>query len=64
MKLLIHRAGRSKVVVRREDEGVEIVDDWNGFGQQLTASGTAYFHDVLVDEGKRPLNPIPIFNSI
>lgn len=38
------------VVVRREDEGVEIVDDWNGFGQQLTASGTAYFHDVLVDE--------------
>ena len=40
------------VVVRREDEGVEIVDDWNGFGQQLTASGTAYFHDVLVDEAE------------
>ena len=40
------------VVVRREDEGVEIVDDWNGFGQQLTASGTAYFHDVLVNEAE------------
>ena len=40
------------VVVRRDAEGVEIVDDWNGFGQQLTASGTAYFHDVLIDKAE------------
>lgn len=29
--------------------GVEIVDDWDGFGQRLTASGTTHFRDVVVD---------------
>ncbi|MDB5506708.1 MAG: putative acyl-CoA dehydrogenase [Devosia sp.] len=28
--------------------GVEILDDWDGFGQQLSASGTARFTDVVV----------------
>lgn len=36
------------VAIRREAEGVEVVDDWDGFGQVLTASGTATFRDVLV----------------
>ena len=35
-------------LVPRAAPGVEIVDDWNGFGQKLTASGTAHFHDVEV----------------
>ncbi len=35
--------------------GVEIVDDWDGFGQSLTASGTARFRDVEVaDELIKP----------
>ncbi|MHA2787533.1 acyl-CoA dehydrogenase family protein [Corynebacterium sp. S7] len=29
--------------------GVEIIDDWAGFGQRLTASGTTTFNDVEVD---------------
>ena len=29
--------------------GVTIVDDWDGFGQALTASGTATFADVALD---------------
>lgn len=36
--------------VPRGAPGVEIVDDWNGFGQALTASGTARFTDVAIDE--------------
>ncbi|MBP2548942.1 alkylation response protein AidB-like acyl-CoA dehydrogenase [Neorhizobium galegae] len=28
--------------------GVEIIDDWDGFGQSLTASGTARFADVEI----------------
>ena len=36
------------VAVRREAEGVEVIDDWDGFGQTLTASGTTTFRDVLV----------------
>lgn len=37
------------VVVPRHAPGVEVVDDWNGMGQRLTASGTTHFHDVAVD---------------
>jgi alkylation response protein AidB-like acyl-CoA dehydrogenase len=29
-------------------EGVELVDDWDGFGQRVTGSGTTILHDVLV----------------
>ena len=38
------------VLVPTRAAGVEILDDWEGFGQQLTASGTARFHDVLIDD--------------
>jgi len=37
------------VAVRRNAEGVDVVDDWDGFGQTLTASGTTTFRDVLVE---------------
>ncbi|QKJ86906.1 Monooxygenase [Paramixta manurensis] len=37
------------VVVARTAPGVEVVDDWNGFGQRLTASGSARFVDAPVD---------------
>ena len=47
---------RVSVTVRTNDPGVEIIDDWNGFGQTLTASGTAHFREVPVD----PLNVIQI----
>lgn len=41
--------------VRRDGPGVEVVDDWQGFGQTTTASGTVLFDaapvdpDVLID---------------
>ncbi|WFR98094.1 acyl-CoA dehydrogenase family protein [Rhizobium tumorigenes] len=37
--------------VRRNDPGVNVVDDWDGFGQKLTASGTTVFTDAGVDPG-------------
>ncbi|MCJ8052528.1 acyl-CoA dehydrogenase family protein [Shinella curvata] len=37
------------VAVRRHAEGVDVVDDWDGFGQILTASGTTTFRDVAVE---------------
>lgn len=37
------------VTVGRDAPGVRVVDDWNGFGQVLTVSGTATFTDVAVD---------------
>ncbi|MDT3721707.1 acyl-CoA dehydrogenase family protein [Pseudomonas oryzihabitans] len=39
---------RVMATVRRDAPGVEVVDDWNGFGQTLTASGTATFTNVRV----------------
>ncbi|GLQ09460.1 monooxygenase [Devosia yakushimensis] len=30
--------------------GVEILDDWDGFGQALSASGTARFNDVAISD--------------
>ncbi|HEY4044066.1 MAG TPA: acyl-CoA dehydrogenase family protein [Rhodopila sp.] len=34
--------------VARDAPGVQVVDDWDGFGQILTVSGTATFRDVPV----------------
>ncbi|MFW0787681.1 acyl-CoA dehydrogenase family protein [Gordonia sp. CPCC 206044] len=38
--------GITHVVVPKDASGLELVDDWSGFGQRLTASGTTRFHDV------------------
>lgn len=38
------------LMVAADAPGVEIVDDWDGFGQRLTASGTTRFTDVIVDD--------------
>jgi len=35
--------------VPRTAPGVEVVDDWDGFGQALTASGTTHFRDVKIE---------------
>ncbi|MDB5556900.1 MAG: monooxygenase [Rhizobium sp.] len=37
------------IQVRRDHPGVNVIDDWDGFGQILTASGTTVFTDVTVD---------------
>ncbi|MFT4087945.1 MAG: acyl-CoA dehydrogenase [Gordonia sp. (in: high G+C Gram-positive bacteria)] len=36
-------------LVRRDDPGVRLTDDWTGFGQQTTASGSADYTDAAVD---------------
>jgi alkylation response protein AidB-like acyl-CoA dehydrogenase len=37
------------VVASRHAAGVEVLDDWDGFGQALTASGTTIFTDAPVE---------------
>lgn len=36
------------IVIPADREGVELVDDWDGFGQRLTGTGTTRFTDVYV----------------
>lgn len=40
--------GRQYAVVSTTAPGVEILDDWDGFGQQLTGTGTTIFRDAVV----------------
>ncbi|MCW4465917.1 acyl-CoA dehydrogenase family protein [Glutamicibacter sp. MNS18] len=42
--------GRQYAIVDRHAQGVEILDDWDGFGQPLTGTGTAIFTDVPVGQ--------------
>ncbi|WP_378146206.1 acyl-CoA dehydrogenase family protein [Cnuibacter sp. UC19_7] len=37
-------------LVRRDQPGVELVDDWRGFGQQTTASGSANYRNARVED--------------
>jgi alkylation response protein AidB-like acyl-CoA dehydrogenase len=39
---------RVSVLIDTDQPGVTVHDDWDGFGQRLTASGTAEFNDVRV----------------
>ena len=41
--------GAATVIIPTTREGVEIVDDWDGAGQRLTASGTTHFRHVRVE---------------
>jgi alkylation response protein AidB-like acyl-CoA dehydrogenase len=38
-------------LVRRDDPGVTLVDDWDGFGQRTTASGTARYERARAEPG-------------
>ncbi|NDK31496.1 acyl-CoA dehydrogenase family protein [Nesterenkonia haasae] len=40
------------VVVQRDQPGVTISDDWNGFGQRTTGSGSTTLHDAKVAESE------------
>ncbi|MDV7085959.1 acyl-CoA dehydrogenase family protein [Rhodococcus opacus] len=43
---------RVSVLVDADAPGVTQTDDWDGFGQRLTASGTTTFSDVVVPEDR------------
>ncbi|WP_144875070.1 acyl-CoA dehydrogenase family protein [Microbacterium sp. 1.5R] len=44
-----HRGEDHQVIVSTRTPGVQSIDDWAGFGQRLTGSGTTTFTDVVVD---------------
>ncbi|WP_314948149.1 acyl-CoA dehydrogenase family protein [Bradyrhizobium cosmicum] len=43
---------RIGVLVDTSQPGVNVVDDWDGFGQRLTASGTTKFENVTVTQDR------------
>ncbi|WP_420965330.1 acyl-CoA dehydrogenase family protein [Bradyrhizobium sp. B120] len=43
---------RVSVLVDTKQPGVSVQDDWDGFGQRLTASGTAEFRNVEIPEDR------------
>jgi alkylation response protein AidB-like acyl-CoA dehydrogenase len=48
---------RVQVLAATTDDGVTSIDDWNGFGQRLTGSGTTVFVDARIEpDDVRPLS--------
>ncbi|MGY2060332.1 acyl-CoA dehydrogenase, partial [Nocardia gipuzkoensis] len=47
-----HDGERVGVLVDAEAQGVRQHDDWDGFGQRLTASGTTEFTDVVIPDDR------------
>jgi len=39
---------RVVAIVNRQSEGLTVIDDWSGFGQRTTASGTVVLRNVRV----------------
>ncbi|WP_271395801.1 acyl-CoA dehydrogenase family protein [Neomicrococcus lactis] len=56
------REGRSFVLVPINALGVSVFDDWDGFGQKLTGTGTTVFDDVVIPENlifERTIGTLP-----
>ena len=51
VKALNDQGQQVMAFVRRGTPGLRIVDDWSGFGQRTTASGTVLLNNVRVDAG-------------
>lgn len=47
--LVVDESGREFLAfVQRDSQGLELIDDWSGFGQRTTGSGTVKFNQVYV----------------
>lgn len=55
------------VIVKREAQGVEVIDDWDGFGQRTTSSGSVRLNHVEIDPflifDERPLTAAPTYRG-
>jgi SfnB family sulfur acquisition oxidoreductase len=48
-KLLDEQGRLIAAIIERDSPGLTVIDDWSGFGQRTTASGSVVFNNVLVD---------------
>lgn len=53
----VDSANSADVLVSTSLEGVRRIDDWDGFGQKLTASGTTVFDDVVIADEDVEVRP-------
>lgn len=55
------------VLVDREAQGIEVIDDWDGFGQRTTSSGSVRLNHVEIDPflifDERPLTAAPTYRG-
>ena len=70
VRLLTPDDTKATAIIPSNRQGVELVDDWDGFGQKLTGTGTTIFTNVRVeadeviletdtDQDKLPYNIVP-----
>ncbi|WP_144109580.1 SfnB family sulfur acquisition oxidoreductase [Paraburkholderia sp. BCC1886] len=58
-KLLDDEGRMVAAIIERDTPGLTVIDDWSGFGQRTTASGSVLFNDVVVD----PDSVLPLWQS-
>ena len=55
------------IIVNREAQGIEVIDDWDGFGQRTTSSGSVRLNHVEIDPflifDERPLTAAPTYRG-
>ncbi|TCB65886.1 SfnB family sulfur acquisition oxidoreductase [Acinetobacter sp. ANC 4178] len=55
------------VIVNRDAQGIEVIDDWDGFGQRTTSSGSVRLNHVEIDPflifDERPLTAAPTYRG-
>lgn len=55
------------MIVNRDAQGIEVINDWNGFGQRTTASGTVKLNQVEVNPDlifdERLLTQVPTYRG-
>ncbi|MBD2341583.1 acyl-CoA dehydrogenase [Calothrix sp. FACHB-156] len=49
VRLLTPDGSAATVIIPSHRDGVELIDDWDGFGQRLTGTGTTIFTNVRVE---------------
>ncbi|MEH2360060.1 acyl-CoA dehydrogenase family protein [Nostoc sp.] len=49
VRVLVPDGTRAFVLIPTNREGIDLVDDWDGFGQRLTGTGTTTFTNVRVE---------------
>lgn len=54
----LHDGSRAIAVVPSSAPGVELLDDWAGFGQRASASGTSIFNDVEITDPAQIFSPV------
>jgi alkylation response protein AidB-like acyl-CoA dehydrogenase len=60
VRVAITSGGTGATLIPVKRDGVELIDDWDGVGQRLTATGTTHFRNVRVNRGEVVIDALDV----